>query len=33
MVECNSCKEWFHQKCENIPDSVFNIRKKTEDIM
>ena len=28
MVECNSCKEWFHQKCENIPDSVFNIRKK-----
>ena len=23
MVQCVSCKEWFHQVCLNIPDAVF----------
>ena len=23
MVECMTCYEWFHQKCEKIPSKVF----------
>ena len=23
MAECEICLKWFHQKCENIPDSIF----------
>ena len=23
MVQCKSCKEWFHQMCEEIDNSVF----------
>ena len=23
MAECDSCMEWFHQKCQRIPDQVF----------
>ena len=23
MVECESCKEWFHRSCEDIPDIMF----------
>ena len=24
MACCDSCKEWYHRKCENIPDIVFD---------
>ena len=24
MAECESCEEWFHQKCQDIPDDVFD---------
>ena len=24
MACCNSCKEWYHLKCENIPYIAFN---------
>ena len=24
MACCNSCKDWYHRKCENIPDIVFD---------
>ena len=24
MVCCDSCKEWYYRKCENIPDFVFD---------
>ena len=23
MAECDSCMEWFHRKCQRIPDQVF----------
>ena len=23
MAECDSCMEWFHRKCQRIPDKVF----------
>ena len=28
MVQCKSCKEWFHQMCEEIDNSVFLERNK-----
>ena len=24
MAECESCKQWFHSHCVDIPNSVFN---------
>ena len=24
MAECESCKQWFHRHCVDIPNSVFN---------
>ena len=26
MAQCIKCNDWFHQTCENIPDSVFRKR-------
>ena len=23
MAECDVCKKWYHEKCENIPIEVF----------
>ena len=27
MIECSSCKEWYHDTCEMVPDDVRNTRK------
>lgn len=27
MVQCNICKEYFHQECENIPESAIKCKK------
>ena len=24
MIKCDACLEWFHRKCEHIPDIVFS---------
>nr|XP_047146749.1 uncharacterized protein LOC124819307 [Hydra vulgaris] len=24
MVQCDMCSEWYHKKCENISDEIFN---------
>ena len=26
MVQCDSCQNWYHQKCENMPDNVLNAK-------
>lgn len=31
MIECDQCKTWFHQKCENVPDVVFNDNKNSSE--
>ena len=28
MEECESCKRWFHRKCEKIPAAVFSAGKQ-----
>ena len=30
MVECDSCKQWYHQDCLEIPDSIFNKKCKSK---
>ena len=27
MVECTSCKEWYHDTCEKVPSDVWSTRK------
>ena len=27
MIKCNSCKEWYHDTCETVPDDAWNICK------
>ena len=29
MAQCTQCNEWFHQKCDNIPNSVFKRKNRT----
>ena len=28
MVECSSCKDWYHDTCEKVPEDVWNTRKQ-----
>lgn len=27
MAECSECKQWFHKKCQQIPDKVFKFER------
>ena len=32
MVECDVCKEWFHQGCLTVPQSVWKKTFSTTDV-
>ena len=29
MRQCDLCQKWYHRKCENIPDNVFDVKSST----
>ena len=30
MADCDTCHQWYHRKCENIPSKVFDKNKFVE---